>query len=195
MIDKELAAFLQEGLAIHIGTRNARLEPNGARVVAVRVEDDGTHVVAYVPKLAAPQRAARSRGQRPGGARVRAAGRRPRVPGERRVRRRMRGRARRRARSSAPVGSLAARASRQSACRVPTRRGWDDVAVRGGPAARDRALQPDARTRRGAALMTSPRRPSACTATTSSRWRRASRASFRRRSSPARRTARRTPRI
>ena len=41
MIDKELAAFLQEGIAIQLGTRNARLEPNGARVVAVKVEDDG----------------------------------------------------------------------------------------------------------------------------------------------------------
>jgi hypothetical protein len=55
MIDKELATFLQEGIAIQIGTRNARLEPNGARVVAIKVEDDGQHVVAYVPKAAAPQ--------------------------------------------------------------------------------------------------------------------------------------------
>jgi hypothetical protein len=55
MIDKELAAFLQEGIAIQIGTRNANLEPNGARVVAIKVEDDGQHVVAYVPKAAAPQ--------------------------------------------------------------------------------------------------------------------------------------------
>ena len=55
MIDKELAAFLQEGIAIQIGTRNARLEPNGACIVAVKVEDDGQHVVAYVPKLAAQQ--------------------------------------------------------------------------------------------------------------------------------------------
>ena len=55
MIDKELAAFLQEGIAIQIGTRNANLEPNGARVVAIKVEGDGQHVVAYVPKAAAPQ--------------------------------------------------------------------------------------------------------------------------------------------
>jgi hypothetical protein len=53
MIDKELAAFLEEGIAIQIGTRNARLEPNGARVVAVRVEDSGTHIVAFVPDRAA----------------------------------------------------------------------------------------------------------------------------------------------
>jgi hypothetical protein len=55
MIDRELAAFLQEGIAIQIGTRNAALEPNGARVVAVKVEDDGGHVVAYVPKITAAQ--------------------------------------------------------------------------------------------------------------------------------------------
>jgi hypothetical protein len=53
MIDEELAAFLEEGIAIHIGTRNAVLEPSGARVVAVAVEADGTHVVAFVPKIAA----------------------------------------------------------------------------------------------------------------------------------------------
>ena len=53
MIDKQLAEFLQEGLAIHIGTRNERLEPQGARVTAVRVEEDGTHFVAFVPLVAA----------------------------------------------------------------------------------------------------------------------------------------------
>src|SRR5690242_13639598 len=52
MIDKELAAFLEEGVGIQIGTRSATLEPNGARVVAVRVEDDGTRVVAFVPARA-----------------------------------------------------------------------------------------------------------------------------------------------
>ena len=55
MIDRELAAFLEQGIAIQIGTRNERLEPNGARVVAVAVEDDGRHLVAYVPEPAAPQ--------------------------------------------------------------------------------------------------------------------------------------------
>jgi hypothetical protein len=53
MISPELAAFLQEGIAMSIGTRNARLEPNGARVVAVTVDADGRHVVAYVPAPAA----------------------------------------------------------------------------------------------------------------------------------------------
>jgi hypothetical protein len=52
MIDRELAAFLQEGIAIQLGTRNARLEPNGVRVVAVSVEDDGRHLTAYVPDIA-----------------------------------------------------------------------------------------------------------------------------------------------
>jgi hypothetical protein len=55
MINKELAAFLQEGIAIHLGTRNANLEPNGVRVVAVKVEEDGAHVVAYVPELGVSQ--------------------------------------------------------------------------------------------------------------------------------------------
>lgn len=53
MINQELAAFLQEGIAIEFGTRNARLEPSGARVVAVAVEPDGAHVVAYVPEAVA----------------------------------------------------------------------------------------------------------------------------------------------
>lgn len=55
MIDKELAAFLEEGIGIQIGTRDATLAPNGARVVAVRVEDDGTHLTVFVPSRAAPQ--------------------------------------------------------------------------------------------------------------------------------------------
>lgn len=54
-LDAEMTEFLQQGLAIHIGTRNERLEPNGARVVALRVEDDGQHLVAFVPAVAAPR--------------------------------------------------------------------------------------------------------------------------------------------
>jgi hypothetical protein len=53
MIDREFAAFLEEGLAIHIGTRNARLEPNGARATAVRVDPDGAHLAVFVPRVAA----------------------------------------------------------------------------------------------------------------------------------------------
>lgn len=55
MIDHELRAFLEAGVGIHIGTRTARLEPNGARVVAVKVDDDGLHVVAYLPEVGAAQ--------------------------------------------------------------------------------------------------------------------------------------------
>jgi hypothetical protein len=50
MLDKSLTEFLESGLAIHIGTRNARLEPNGCRVIAVMVENEGRDVVAFVPK-------------------------------------------------------------------------------------------------------------------------------------------------
>lgn len=53
MLDDPLAGFLEEGLAITLGTRNARLEPNGARVVAVRVDPDRRSLVAYVPQVAA----------------------------------------------------------------------------------------------------------------------------------------------
>lgn len=54
MLDKSLTEFLELGLAIHIGTRNERMEPNGCRVTAVRVEDQGTHLIAYLPKAATP---------------------------------------------------------------------------------------------------------------------------------------------
>jgi hypothetical protein len=53
MIDKDLAAFLQEGVGIHIATRNADLRPNGTRALAVTVEADGLHVVVYVAGVAA----------------------------------------------------------------------------------------------------------------------------------------------
>jgi hypothetical protein len=54
MLDKALTEFLERGLAIHIGTRNARMQPNGCRVTAVRVEEQGRHLVAYIPKAATP---------------------------------------------------------------------------------------------------------------------------------------------
>lgn len=55
MIDEVLAQFLQSGLGIHVGTRNERLEPCGCRATAIKVEEDGRHVVVYVPKAASPQ--------------------------------------------------------------------------------------------------------------------------------------------
>jgi len=48
-----MAAFLQAGLPIHIATRDASLRPSGARVTAVKVDDDLEHLLAYVPKVAA----------------------------------------------------------------------------------------------------------------------------------------------
>jgi hypothetical protein len=54
-LDEEMTGFLQQGLAIHIGTRNDQLEPNGARVVALRVDDDRQHIVAFIPAIAAPR--------------------------------------------------------------------------------------------------------------------------------------------
>jgi hypothetical protein len=52
MLDKSLTEFLEQGLAIHLGTRNQALRPNGCRVTAVRVEDQGRQLVAYVPAAA-----------------------------------------------------------------------------------------------------------------------------------------------
>lgn len=54
MLDKSLTEFLEMGLAVHIGTRNSRLEPNGCRVTALRVEDQGRHLIAFLPKAATP---------------------------------------------------------------------------------------------------------------------------------------------
>jgi len=54
MLDKSLTEFLESGLAVHIGTRDSRLYPNGCRVTAVRVEDQGRNLVAYLPKAATP---------------------------------------------------------------------------------------------------------------------------------------------
>lgn len=53
MIDTELAAFLQEGVGIHVATRDSAMRPNGARAIAVRVEPDGEHLVVYVARIAA----------------------------------------------------------------------------------------------------------------------------------------------
>ena len=54
MLDRSLTEFLERGLAIHIGTRNAQMQPNGCRVTAVRVENQGRHLVAYLPKAVTP---------------------------------------------------------------------------------------------------------------------------------------------
>jgi hypothetical protein len=53
MINADLAVFLQEGLGIHIGTRNEQLEPDGARALALTVDEDGTHFTVFLAKVAA----------------------------------------------------------------------------------------------------------------------------------------------
>lgn len=52
MIDQQLASFLEDGVGIHMGTRDERLQPSGARAVAARVEPEGQHLVVYVAKAA-----------------------------------------------------------------------------------------------------------------------------------------------
>jgi hypothetical protein len=53
MIDQQLTAFLQDGVGIHLGTRNEQLEPNGARAIAATVEDGGRQLVIYMADVAA----------------------------------------------------------------------------------------------------------------------------------------------
>src|SRR5262245_16267536 len=53
MIEPDLCAFLEGGVGIHIGTRTARLEPNGARALAVKVEEDRLHLIVYLAEVAA----------------------------------------------------------------------------------------------------------------------------------------------
>lgn len=55
MIPPALASFLQDGVGIHVGTRDDRLRPNGARALAVRVDEDGTHLTVYIATVAAPR--------------------------------------------------------------------------------------------------------------------------------------------
>ena len=77
MIEPDLRAFLEGGLGIHIGTRTARLEPNGARALAVKVEEDRLHLIVYLAEVAARRVVPDLRGRR---GRLRAAGRRTRLP-------------------------------------------------------------------------------------------------------------------
>jgi hypothetical protein len=58
MVTPALAAFLQEGVGVHIGTCNARLEPSGARALAVRVDADGVHLDVFLAEVAAARLAA-----------------------------------------------------------------------------------------------------------------------------------------
>ena len=53
MIDEQLAAFLHDGVGIHVGTRNQDLEPNGARAISLKVEDGGSMIVVFMADVAA----------------------------------------------------------------------------------------------------------------------------------------------
>jgi len=53
MISSDLATFLEQGLAINIGTRNQRLEPNAAYCPAARVDAGGTRLTVFVPEIGA----------------------------------------------------------------------------------------------------------------------------------------------
>jgi hypothetical protein len=55
MLTEQLAGFLEEGLSTHIASRNERLEPSAARVMALQVDPDRKHVVAFVPAVSAGQ--------------------------------------------------------------------------------------------------------------------------------------------
>lgn len=49
MITPELAAFLESGVSVLVGTRDARLVSECQRALGVRVEPDGQHFVVFVP--------------------------------------------------------------------------------------------------------------------------------------------------
>lgn len=48
LISNDLAAFLESGLAIVVGTRDSTLRPDGAAGLAVRVHPDGVHLTVFV---------------------------------------------------------------------------------------------------------------------------------------------------
>lgn len=53
MIPDEVAQFLQQGLSIHVATRDAHMAPLGARALALRVHADGRRLTVYLAAAAA----------------------------------------------------------------------------------------------------------------------------------------------
>jgi hypothetical protein len=53
-ISAELAAYLEAGVSITVGTRDGALNPDGARAWAVRVDADRVHLTVFVHAGAAP---------------------------------------------------------------------------------------------------------------------------------------------
>lgn len=54
VIPEELASFLESGLSITAGTRDADLRPDGARAFALRVHEDREHLTTFFHAKAAP---------------------------------------------------------------------------------------------------------------------------------------------
>ena len=147
MLDKQLAAFLEDGLSIHIATRNADLEPNGARVAAVKVEADGRTSSRTCPR-SRPGTCWPISGERAGGAGVSAApttivparsracssDARDAAPGNEQS-------------SCAASGSASATSSSTIGLPRAAARTLDDVARDGHPHARDGALRARRRAR------------------------------------------------
>lgn len=53
MISSEVAGFLEQGLSIHVASRDADLVPVGARALALRVGEDGRRLTVYLTQAAA----------------------------------------------------------------------------------------------------------------------------------------------
>jgi hypothetical protein len=53
-IADELAGYLQSGLSITVATRDAELQPNGARAWAAVLDDDRSHLTVFLHESAAP---------------------------------------------------------------------------------------------------------------------------------------------
>ena len=52
MIPEPIAEFLEDGVGIHVGSRNSRFEPNGARALAIAVHPDRTHLTVFISTVA-----------------------------------------------------------------------------------------------------------------------------------------------
>jgi len=62
VISAELVSFLESGVSILVGTRDARLFPEGIRGLGARVEDGGEEVTVFVPEAVGATTVANLRG-------------------------------------------------------------------------------------------------------------------------------------
>ena len=53
VLSRELAIFVDSGVAIQVGTRDARLVPDAVRGVGVRVEEGGAELTVFLPEATA----------------------------------------------------------------------------------------------------------------------------------------------